>query len=590
MKSRTSFFNGTLFRKNITRFAPVWALYTVLMLLIYFLDVPYLPDWMCETASGLLFAPIYALVCALALFGDLYNPRMCNGLHALPVRRESWFLTNVLSGLSFSVVPNLLLLLLALGALAVNGIKPIGYLIPLAWFAGMSLSFLYFFSVAVLSAFLVGRRFAQAAVYGILNFLPMLLCTLAREWYEPVLYGIRIPSEPFTLLCPAVTLPDGKLLDYRRMDVEPPLEFSWLQDFTLSIGDGWPYLLTCAVLAFGILALALMLYRRRKLETAGDFLSLKQAEPVFLVIFSLCFVIILNTFGVFGNLLILPLVVGFFAGLMLMKRTVRVFNRKSFLGCGALVLAVFLSVLITWLDPLGLVERIPEPENVESVTLYYGNNNYKAPGNSLTLTEPEDIQTIRQLHEMALCQEVGNTEQDADGMVTLEPDGTRLPYEELSAVDYTLEYRLRDGSTLRRYYTVWVQSASGKSLKSLFSRPECVLGVPEDQVAALAAEIEYIKLSEFSYVRMPENIQTLLEAIAADCAEGTMVQPWGFRRGVKAGADALSESNSVLWTLEFCILLDDGVEYWHLIDVYDTCENTCLWLNQNYKGIQEGKR
>ena len=34
MKSRTSFFNITLFKKDITRFAPLWVLYTVAMSLM----------------------------------------------------------------------------------------------------------------------------------------------------------------------------------------------------------------------------------------------------------------------------------------------------------------------------------------------------------------------------------------------------------------------------------------------------------------------------------------------------------------------------------------------------------------------------
>ena len=29
MKSKTSFFNATVFRKDITRFAPLWALYLI---------------------------------------------------------------------------------------------------------------------------------------------------------------------------------------------------------------------------------------------------------------------------------------------------------------------------------------------------------------------------------------------------------------------------------------------------------------------------------------------------------------------------------------------------------------------------------
>ena len=61
---------------------------------------------------------LYAPVVAQLLFGDLYNSRMCNMLHAFPLRRENWFLTNILSGLTFSLVPTAAMCLVALPLLA----------------------------------------------------------------------------------------------------------------------------------------------------------------------------------------------------------------------------------------------------------------------------------------------------------------------------------------------------------------------------------------------------------------------------------------------------------------------------------------
>ena len=58
---------------------------------------------------NLLFAPLVAML----LFGDLYNSRMCNALHAMPVRRETLFLTNVVSGLLFSMIPTAVMALLS---------------------------------------------------------------------------------------------------------------------------------------------------------------------------------------------------------------------------------------------------------------------------------------------------------------------------------------------------------------------------------------------------------------------------------------------------------------------------------------------
>ena len=37
MKLKTSFFNPTVLRKDVTRFAPLWGLYTVFMLMVVFL-------------------------------------------------------------------------------------------------------------------------------------------------------------------------------------------------------------------------------------------------------------------------------------------------------------------------------------------------------------------------------------------------------------------------------------------------------------------------------------------------------------------------------------------------------------------------
>ena len=34
MRSRISFFDATAFRKNVTRFAPAWVLYSVFMLML----------------------------------------------------------------------------------------------------------------------------------------------------------------------------------------------------------------------------------------------------------------------------------------------------------------------------------------------------------------------------------------------------------------------------------------------------------------------------------------------------------------------------------------------------------------------------
>ena len=113
MKLKTSFFKGITLKKDILRFAPIWALYFIGMMLIimgmgnYQSYDRYARNFMpgFVTAFGIVNL-CYAAICANLLFGDLYNTKLCYSLHAMPYRRESWLLTHLLSGLLFSIVPN----------------------------------------------------------------------------------------------------------------------------------------------------------------------------------------------------------------------------------------------------------------------------------------------------------------------------------------------------------------------------------------------------------------------------------------------------------------------------------------------------
>ena len=120
MPSKRSFFNRTLFRKNLTRFWPLWGgaalagamvpLYLLLALLgmpdanvsvrdfgyaLYATDVYAVP----AVTAG------YAILCAMAVWGYLYKSRSVGLMHTLPVDRTGLFVTNTLSGLAMMLIP-----------------------------------------------------------------------------------------------------------------------------------------------------------------------------------------------------------------------------------------------------------------------------------------------------------------------------------------------------------------------------------------------------------------------------------------------------------------------------------------------------
>ena len=119
MRSGTSCFNGTLYRKTMARFWPLWALYGLFWMFAiplnlmnrYFnylrwtggtgtpqdllLDLAQsIPEYL---APGVWLAALMGLLCAMACFGYLYNNRSACMMHALPMRRETLFVTQYLA-------------------------------------------------------------------------------------------------------------------------------------------------------------------------------------------------------------------------------------------------------------------------------------------------------------------------------------------------------------------------------------------------------------------------------------------------------------------------------------------------------------
>ena len=282
MKSRTSFFNLTAFKKDIFRFAPVWGLYTIGMLLILFLaaeerSTAVLGRNVVSYMSGMAWINlIYAGVCALLLFGDLYSSRMCNALHAFPVRREGWLLIHILSGVLFALVPNLLVT--GVGCLLLRGYAYVG----LYWFAVVMLQYLFFFGTAVLSAVCAGNRLAMAAIYSIIQFVVILVYAMTQLLYQPLLYSVELAEENILRYMPLLQMQDDKYLNFVYNYETVTADFQGINP------EMWTHLAFCTLAGLVSMALSLWVYRKRNLENAGDFISLKPLAPVFLLIYTLC--------------------------------------------------------------------------------------------------------------------------------------------------------------------------------------------------------------------------------------------------------------------------------------------------------------
>lgn len=527
MKSRISFFDITVLKKDITRFAPIWSIYTIFLLLYAFgvlgmTHAAIRADNVLESMQAMtVINLIYAGIVGAFLFMDLYNGRLCNALHAFPLRRESWLLTHTLSGILFSLVPNLLVC--ALGSFMLGKYV---YIAPI-WLAVSTLQYLFFFGTAALCAMCAGNLIGMAALYGIFHFITVLVYAVADLLYQPLLHGVRLYNKDFYRFFPTeeMTVFDYVKFNVKYTDMDAYGTFQGLE------GDAWLYLGLCAAVGLVSIALAWLVYRRRHLESAGDLISLRKLSGLFTLICTIGAGIFLYLFSeVFGNdrsyfFLFLGMVIGYFAGQMLLNRTVKVFTKKSFLRLGILIVALAGSLLVTRLDPLGVTRYIPKLDNIQSAQivgadkgLYYTESfslfyREDADVSGYAITDPEALADLRDFHSQMIQYRPA------------ENDGTQC--------QVNILYTLKDGRTVKRYYKVGRNTALGERAGKYFSDMRYLFEVQNTD--SLYGAFESVTLDIFTGEKntskkliQEAEISGLLDAIQADCEAGVMAQNWAY--------------------------------------------------------------
>ena len=616
MQSKTSCFNRAVFRKNLTRFAPVMALYTLFLMLLILMawnqaGDSYREYYFLEQADGVIQVTccvnlVYAALIAQLLFGDLYTSRMCNALHALPLRRESWFFTNMASGLVYSLIPTAIASLV-LAPLLMRTIFVGAWKLAFGFFAAANLSYICLFGIAVFSVMLVGSRFTMVAAYGLLNGGALIAYWLVDTVYTPMLYGIVTPHSLAYRATPLYYLLNefvkaGNMRDYTD-------EFGRLLpgvQGTYQLTDKWGSLLPLALVGMMFAVVALVLYRRRNLECAGDAVCSRKLIPVFQILSAL-FVAVAATFFVYSILeirnsylsyifLFAGLLVGWFAGKMLVERSARVFRPKNWIGLGILAAVLAVTMGLTKLDVLNLEYRMPELEDVASVSI---GSNYTLQHE---MKEKADFEQVRRIHTLALedrVEEQGTYVEDNGEYVLYYNSSYRYREEETfppvrNAVMVRITYTLNNGREVERKYNIWVDNPAGQELKSILSRWDAVndqtMNYPSKEKVLPVVLGTYTGMysSTMSQKECPEELKnraaadSLLLAIQADCAEGNMAQDPRFHSGVFSIPDGLDgyERESLYVGLE-------GEEYGWSVEVYPECRHTIRWMQENGL-MQEG--
>ena len=307
MKSKTSLFNKTIFRKDITRFWPLWALQLVAGLLVLIApmmsELSYMSSIHAGTDEKMSFMVTLiknsclspytmsaGIVVAVCVFLYLTRERDAYTIHSFPFTRTTLCVSHYLAGLVILLVPPVIIeLLLALIA-QFHGLNVI--FVVMIFLLEWLIQTFFFYSLACAVVMLTGNPFMSLVIYAVLNFLAAGVHMLYSSLAELFVYGNQVGSygymngETVKVLTPVYNF-------LRNICNNNPAVYRILQDDTrvinykemLQLVGSTAYYILPAIL---FVVAALMLYRARKLESAGDMVAFNWGRPVFRVVFVFC--------------------------------------------------------------------------------------------------------------------------------------------------------------------------------------------------------------------------------------------------------------------------------------------------------------
>ena len=554
MQSKISCFNKTIFKKNLTRFWPFAVIYGVYLMMVHPM-VMYLEisnnmqngmdtkPWqvvgdhftgMTEPVSVFL----VAIVIAAAVFGYLYQSRSANMIHAFPVTRTELFVTNYLSGLALMAIPQLL------AALATN-LVILGKANSMIWavWTWFGITFgetIFFFGFACFVVMFTGQLLAAGLFYMIWNFLYLASVMLINAVGELMIYGlsgalisaISHPLFPVAYLLRKVGFyMDGSTQIYHVQGIS-----------TLLIYAGVGLILT---------AFAWYIYQKRRIECAGDFLSMKWTMPVFRwgtafvvgAAGALCWTYLTGEYTSqnrmvtkFVIFLVICSAVLFFVAEMFIEKSFRVLKKRIAMECVSCVAVLLIGVGLLQLDVFGIESYVPQTEEIRQVALS-GNGN-------VSYEDASDVEQVRALHKLIVdhrkdqkaqmrngAMEWTETVGDADGSASAE----NAYYYDYIGITYTLN----NGKNVSRSYQIVTNDTSFKELltaqcEGLFNDPEALkrsyfgMNYKELNWQLIGAGVDHARVDErgeYFYDSDPvygsqEDLQKLFDAVLADFDAG----------------------------------------------------------------------
>lgn len=476
MRSATSFFDKTLFRSQLKHTWPLWLGYTALWLFLVPVALfsalsAYQGSYSAADASNLLLNTgvrggvfisfFFGLFFAMLSFSHLTQSRATNGFHALPVRRETIFLTAYLTGL-FCQLSTILVTFL-LGAAVSAPLHLSFWGVTGAAMGSAMLEAVFFYSFAALCMMMTGQILAAPVLYFVGNILVPGMEYLLRNFAGNFLYGYSGHTDvALGFLSPPLYM----YTEVSIASIETCESDSYYVTAYALEHRSFMILAAYALAGLVIALIALLLYRTRKSEMTGSTVAFPWATPIFKYGVAFCTAVALGQFLYYflfgqyrssgsdslpGTILCMVAagLVGYFVAEMLIKKSFRVF-RAGAKGAAIVSLALVLLGVTMSFDLTGYEKHVPDESEIESAFYTFS---------GMTNVTTDDADTIRRLtaahraivenrKELARIAEAW----DADTLPTSQSD-----YDDMEPFSLRLTYYLKDGSQLSRSYWVYLR-------------------------------------------------------------------------------------------------------------------------------------
>ena len=598
MKSKTISFDTAISKNILSRCWPLWIAYFGYLILSFTMpllneiqQMPFrgitetdfareLRYWILNNAqlqaqAGL----VTAVLTVMVLFSHLFIGKLNTMMAALPVRRESVFLTQYLTGLLPMLFGQLLTMLLTAGLAEKSGVVLSAFT---TWFLCSALGFLCFYGIALFCAMLTGNIVIFPLVYFALNFAASIYEETVRYCLTRIVFGMSSSHEVFRFLSPFTQIQADLRIDGREL-------------------HGIPVLAAYAAVGLLMTVLAMLLYRKRKAECVTDFVAIPLLRPIFRVCmgFGAAFVLAAASFSEFfsricgvkaallmGAMMLLGAVIGCLAAEMIIRRSVRIRAlpwRELSLVCAVCIL----TVAIAETDITGYERKVPNPENVECIAISY----------DTLLKDPENILLMTSLHrEIIEKKELydGNETAYKAMLFTEEVENTDESFDPTVMSDFWLpvQYHMKNGSTLYRNYVLRFQLGEVDNPASVIGEVCTLLNSQEAIDSRMCPEIpvkeEYIQFasiyrddqkgSSYEYRLSAKECEELWNtAMLPDSAEGRLSLYTLVDTPVNMG----TQTNLRVYIQLFNRNDADPIYWSHSFRVFTFSERVLAWIEEN---------